>query len=143
MGASEGDADLYADVARGLVKECEEHDVRFDRGDLFEFLLQLSPIHEALTVVDLDPIDRVTSLQIKSLFSLWIVVVDDEMDVHGGHSELHASMAWLTGVLTGSGAPQPGRGTKGAVFLLERLSELLLARHGMDARISLDVLQCV
>lgn len=111
-------AQMNESIAREAAALVEEASLPFQRGEPLGFLRKMTQLGRALTL-PIVPVERArTAILLKVLYSLWNVLVDDEIDRQGTAAELDASMAYLSG---------RGEASSGASAVLERMARLVPA----------------
>ncbi|MEX1369100.1 MAG: hypothetical protein AB1Z98_38590, partial [Nannocystaceae bacterium] len=86
------------EVSTRVMELMARHDVPFQRGDVVDFFGVLGPFLERFTVSPLDHPAGLQSARIKYIFTIWNVVVDDDIDRVGSASELLRSLTFLSHV---------------------------------------------
>lgn len=96
-GALPGDVDvegLAAEIAALIVTA----GVPFHRGEPTSYFRRLSRLHVGLTLPIVPPSRARDAVFLKLLYSLWNIVVDDQIDRSGDASEVDASIVFLSGL---------------------------------------------
>lgn len=86
------------DVSTQVMALMTRHEVPFQRGNVIDFFGVLGPFLEGFTVSSLDHSARLRSARIKYIFTMWNVVVDDDIDRMGSANELLRSLSFLSHV---------------------------------------------
>jgi len=83
--------------------------IRYQRGDIVRMFALLGPILEGFSVCPLDREDCIQATRAKYIFTLWNILVDDDIDRDGSSTELMRSLLTLTHtVKNGEYTPTPG-----------------------------------